>query len=39
MGLKYVPIETTVDNSCKKCGDVGLVIDLIEKNPEFLAIA
>ena len=25
-----------VDNSCKKCGDVGLVIDIIEKHPELL---
>ena len=28
-----------VNNSCKKCGDVGLVIDAIEKHPELLAIA
>ena len=34
-----LPAILGVDNSCKKCGDVGLVIDLIEKNPEFLAIA
>ena len=26
-----------VDNSCKKCGDVGLVIEAIEKHPELLA--
>ncbi|MDF5722464.1 MAG: radical SAM protein [Rhizonema sp. PD37] len=28
-----------VDNSCKKCGDVGLVIDAIEKHPELLSLA
>ena len=28
-----------VDNSCKKCGDVGQLIDAIEKHPELLSLA
>lgn len=28
-----------IDNSCKKCGDVGLVIEALEKQPELLAQA